>query len=103
MSNPAKDILGGHVPNPGHGTAISGFITSDVPRTCGTCKFLVGKTLCRNHVVMKDSKVPKDTNSDYKIVDPVYSCCNEWIAGKDAEKRAAKGEFEKALQVVVEK
>lgn len=104
MPNPAKDILGSerHVPNPGHGTPVSGYIISDVPRACGTCEYLVKGTLCRNHKVLRDTKVQKDTNSSLKIVDPVYGCCDEWVAGETAEKRASKGEFEKALLVVIQ-
>lgn len=106
MANPAKDILSinsRHVPNQGHGTPLSGYIESDVPRSCGVCEYLVKETLCKNHKVMRDSKVPRDVTSGLKIVDPIRGCCDEWVASKVADKRAAKGEFEKALLVVTEK
>lgn len=104
MPNPAKDILGSerHVPNPGHGTPVSGYIESDVPRACGSCEYLVKGRLCKNHKVLRDPKVPTDKNSNLKIVDPVYGCCDEWVASPGAEKRAAKGEFEKALLLVIQ-
>jgi hypothetical protein len=103
-NNPAKDILSksSHVPNPGHGTTVSGYIESDVPRACGTCEYLVKGVLCKNHKVQRDPKVPKDKNSNLKIVDPVYGCCDEWVADTASEKRAANGDFEKALLLVVQ-
>jgi hypothetical protein len=102
MAKVAENILGGkhHVVNAGHGTPLSGYIESDVPRACGTCEYLEKGTLCRNRKVLRDPKVPRDKNSNLKIVDPVYGCCDEWVSSAAAEARAAKGEFEKALQLV---
>lgn len=102
MSNPAKDALGApHIANPGHGTKVSGYIESAVPRACGTCKYLERGVLCDNHIVLRDSQIPKDQKTGLRIVDPVYGCCNQWISSKDAEERAAKGEFEKAMHQAV--
>lgn len=101
--NPAKDILSkSHAPNSGHGTPLSGYIESPVPRTCGLCEYKVGTQLCNNRQVLRDPRVPKDIHSGLKIIDPVYGCCDEWVASKQADKRAAKGDFEKALNSVVE-
>lgn len=102
MANPAKEILSGkpHIPNPKE-TKISGYITSDVPRSCGSCEYLEKGTLCRNYVVLRDSQILKDQKTGLRIVDPVFGCCNEWEASKDAEKRAANGDFKKALEIVV--
>jgi hypothetical protein len=105
MANPAKDILGGkpHIADPGAGTRVSGYVCSDVPRACGTCEYLTKETLCNKASVLRDSQLQTDKNTGFKIVDPVFGCCNFWHQSDAAEKRAAKGEFEKALNVVTEK
>jgi len=99
----AKEILGGkHIPNPRE-TRISGYVESLVPRSCGSCRFLEKGTLCDNRTVLRDSQIPKDKNSGLKVVDPVYGCCNLWTSSDEHEKRAAKGDFESALNVVLKK
>lgn len=103
MVNPAKDILGSkHVPDPGRGTRVSGYVSSDVPRACGTCEYLVKKILCRKPTVLKDTQLQTDSNTGFKIVDPIYGCCNFWHQSEEAERKASKGSFEKALLVVTD-
>jgi hypothetical protein len=101
MANPAKEILGGkHIPAPKE-TKVSGYIESDVPRACGSCEYLEKGRLCRQRYVLRDSQIPYDKDTNLKIVDPVFGCCDYWQASDEAKKRAAKGEFEKALNLVV--
>ena len=101
--NPAKEILGGkHIPNAKE-TRVSGYITSDVPRACGTCEYLEKGTLCRQHVVLRDSQILKDQKTGLRIVDAILGCCDYWSPSQEAEARASKGEFEKALNTVEEK
>ena len=100
--NPAKEILGGkHIPN-ARETRVSGYVTSDVPRSCGSCEYLEKGVLCRNHVVLRDSQILKDQKTGLRIVDPVLGCCNEWSPSKEAEARASNGDFKKALETVIE-
>jgi hypothetical protein len=105
MAKVAENILGGkhHVPDPGRGTRVSGYVESDVPRSCGTCEYLSKGTLCRKRTVLRDPQLQTDANTGLKIVDPVFGCCNLWHQSEEAEARAAKGDFEKALLVVIQK
>lgn len=62
------------------GTKRVGYIETDVPRMCGTCRYAVsasGKLLCRQSEAVKDVEMKTDV-SGLKTVQPVKGCCNEW-------------------------
>jgi len=62
------------------GTAVSGYIESNVARRCDTCEYFQKGNLCNNKVVARDPKVKLDPASKLKKVQPVKGCCNEWEA-----------------------
>lgn len=90
MGNPAKDILGGHVPNPGSGTRASGYIETPVPRACKYCKYIKKGTLCSKPAVQKDTQIQTDVVSGLKIIDPDNGCCNYFEVSDDARKKFSK-------------
>lgn len=63
------------------GTKGVGYIESDIPRRCGTCKYAVergSKLLCRQKEAVEDGQMKTDAATELKIVQPVKGCCNEW-------------------------
>lgn len=74
---PAKDVLGGSSVH-GGGTPLAEYIETPIEKRCGTCEYLVGKNLCKQKVVLKDSKIKTDPKSKLKIVNPKTGCCRFW-------------------------
>jgi hypothetical protein len=59
-------------------TKLSGYVDTETPKRCNTCRHFVGKNLCNNHLVARDPQVRKDDKTGLKIVAPVSGCCDEW-------------------------
>ena len=74
----AKSVLGGKGESEIYGTKTSGYTDTEVPKECGTCKYIQNGHLCSNKRVLKDKQVKTDKESGLKIVDPENGCCSFW-------------------------